>query len=96
MIGRHLSTNRYSIQVCHEYPTGLPLANIVFAEWIYGMMSPTAPLVNRQLIWHMYSAQAYGIFHGDLDFYFGKTSSNSDSAPSKIRLLNNSRWLGRP
>ena len=35
------------------------------------MMSPTAPLVNRQLIWHMYSAQAYGIFHGDLDFYFG-------------------------
>ena len=35
------------------------------------MMSPTAPLVNRQLVWHMYSAQAYGIFHGDLDFYFG-------------------------
>ncbi|KAK3678305.1 hypothetical protein LTR78_001600 [Recurvomyces mirabilis] len=40
-------------------------------EWVYGMMSPTAPLVNRQLIWHLYSAQAYGIFHGDLDFYFG-------------------------
>ncbi|KAG4432962.1 hypothetical protein IFR05_011557 [Cadophora sp. M221] len=40
-------------------------------EWIYGMMCPTAPLVNRQLIWHIYSAQAYGIFHGDLDFYFG-------------------------
>ncbi|GAB7348334.1 hypothetical protein MBLNU459_g6308t1 [Dothideomycetes sp. NU459] len=40
-------------------------------EWIYGMMSPTAPLVNRELIWHLYSAQAYGIFHGDLDFYFG-------------------------
>lgn len=35
------------------------------------MMCPTAPLVNRQLIWHLYSAQAYGIFHGDLDFYFG-------------------------
>lgn len=50
-------------------------------------MSPTAPLANKQLIWHMYSAQAYGvnmfinksssptnsiqIFHGDLDFYFG-------------------------
>ena len=33
-------------------------------EWIYGMMSPTAPLKNRQLIWHLYSAQAYGIFHG--------------------------------
>ncbi|KAL1590718.1 hypothetical protein WHR41_00881 [Cladosporium halotolerans] len=40
-------------------------------EWIYGMMSPTAPLVNRQLVWHLYSAQAYGIFHGDLDMYFG-------------------------
>ena len=34
-------------------------------------MCLTAPLVNRQLIWHLYSAQAYGIFHGDLDFYFG-------------------------
>lgn len=27
--------------------------------------------VNLQLIWHLYSAQAYGIFHGDLDFCFG-------------------------
>lgn len=34
-------------------------------------MSPTAPLNNRKLIWHLYSAQAYGIFHGDLDFYLG-------------------------
>lgn len=25
------------------------------------MMSPTAPLANKQLIWHLYSAQAYGI-----------------------------------
>lgn len=40
-------------------------------EWVYGMMSPTAPLANKQLIWHLYSSQAYGIFHGDLDFYFG-------------------------
>lgn len=40
-------------------------------EWVYGMMSPTAPLKNKQLIWHLYSSQAYGIFHGDLDFYFG-------------------------
>lgn len=40
-------------------------------EWVYGMMSPTAPEVNKALIWHLYSAQAYGIFHGDLDFYFG-------------------------
>lgn len=34
------------------------------------MMSPTAPLVNRQLVWHLYSAQAYGIFHGDLGYEF--------------------------
>ncbi|KAF1958447.1 alpha/beta-hydrolase [Byssothecium circinans] len=40
-------------------------------EWVYGMMSPTAPHANKQLIWHSYSGQAYGIFHGDLDFYFG-------------------------
>jgi pimeloyl-ACP methyl ester carboxylesterase len=40
-------------------------------EWVYGMMAPTAPRANKQLIWHTYSAQAYGIFHGDLDFYFG-------------------------
>ncbi|KAJ4393515.1 hypothetical protein N0V93_002727 [Gnomoniopsis smithogilvyi] len=37
-------------------------------DWIYGMMCPKAPHVNRQLIWHLYSGQAYGIFHGDLDF----------------------------
>ncbi|KAJ9642591.1 hypothetical protein H2201_009168 [Coniosporium apollinis] len=40
-------------------------------EWVYGMMSPTAPAANKALIWHLYSSQAYGIFHGDLDFYFG-------------------------
>ncbi len=34
-------------------------------------MAPTSPLVNKQLVWHTYSAQAYSIFHGDLDFYFG-------------------------
>lgn len=34
------------------------------------MMSPTAPFYNKALVWHLYSAQAYGIFHGDLDFYF--------------------------
>ena len=40
-------------------------------DWIYGMMAPKSPAVNKLLIWHLYSAQAYGIFHGDLDFYFG-------------------------
>lgn len=50
-------------------------------EWIYGMMSPTAPLKNRQLIWHLYSAQAYGIFHGDLDFYFGGEPNDNLHVP---------------
>jgi hypothetical protein len=30
-------------------------------DWIYGMMSPKAPWENRNLIWHMYSGQAYGL-----------------------------------
>lgn len=34
------------------------------------MMNPSTPYQNRQLLWHTYSAQAYGIYHGDLDFYF--------------------------
>lgn len=33
-------------------------------------MCPTAPYENRKLLWHTYSAQAYGVYHGDLDFYF--------------------------
>ncbi|KAF2762050.1 alpha/beta-hydrolase [Pseudovirgaria hyperparasitica] len=45
--------------------------SLVNPERVYGMMAPTAPLTNKALIWHLYSAQAYGIFHGDLDFYFG-------------------------
>jgi len=40
-------------------------------DWIYGMMAPKSPAVNKLLIWHLYSSQGYGIFHGDLDFYFG-------------------------
>ncbi|KAF7587257.1 hypothetical protein BBP40_007496 [Aspergillus hancockii] len=39
-------------------------------EWGYGMMCPTAPLENRQLLWHIHSSQAYGVYHGDLAFYF--------------------------
>lgn len=40
-------------------------------DWVYGMMAPKSPAINKLLIWHVYSAQGYGIFHGDLDFYFG-------------------------
>ncbi|KAJ9669255.1 hypothetical protein H2201_000607 [Coniosporium apollinis] len=47
-------------------------------EWVYGMMSPTAPLVNKQLIWHLYSGQAYGVSY--LDFYFGGWDGRSRMA----------------
>lgn len=40
-------------------------------DWIYGMMNPHSPAANKLLVWHTYSGQGYGIFHGDLDFYFG-------------------------
>ena len=48
-----------------------PLVNssLFNPEAIYGLCAPTAPDANKRLIWHTYSAQAYGIFHGDLDFY---------------------------
>lgn len=35
------------------------------------MMSPFSPRRNGDLSWHTYSSQAYSIYHGDLDFYFG-------------------------
>lgn len=35
------------------------------------MTAPKSPAVNKLLIWHLHSGQAYGIFHGDLDFYSG-------------------------
>ncbi|KAF2275812.1 alpha/beta-hydrolase [Westerdykella ornata] len=37
-------------------------------EWMYSMISPTTPYANKQLLWHLYSGQAYGILHGDLAF----------------------------
>ena len=48
-----------------------PLVNssLFNPEAIYGLCAPTAPEANKRLIWHTYSAQAYGIFHGDLEFY---------------------------
>ncbi|EMD60699.1 hypothetical protein COCSADRAFT_245609 [Bipolaris sorokiniana ND90Pr] len=61
-------------------------------EWVYGMMAPTTPKANKQLIWHTYSAQAYGIFHGDLDFYFGGWDGRSrvasiDTASCPVYML---------
>ncbi|CAG9984543.1 unnamed protein product [Clonostachys byssicola] len=45
--------------------------SIFTPEYIYGMMSPFSPLKDRNLVWHTYSAQAFSMYHGDLDFYFG-------------------------
>jgi hypothetical protein len=45
--------------------------SLLVPEFTYGMMSPTSPEKNRQLVWHTYSAQAYKMYAGDLDFYFG-------------------------
>jgi hypothetical protein len=44
---------------------------LLVPEFTYGMMSPTAPAACKNLVWHTYSAQAYGMYAGDLDFYFG-------------------------
>ena len=38
-------------------------------EWIYGLMSPTAPRARATEIWWEYSQGGYGVFHGDIDFY---------------------------
>jgi hypothetical protein len=35
------------------------------------MMSPFSPTKNKNLVWHTYSGQAFGIYKGDLDFHFG-------------------------
>ncbi|KAK1922506.1 Alpha/Beta hydrolase protein [Papiliotrema laurentii] len=46
-------------------------STLLVPEFTYGMMSPTTPLWNKNLVWHIYSAQAFGLYAGDLDFYFG-------------------------
>lgn len=71
-------------------------------EWIYGMMAPTAPAKNKRLIWHVYSGQAYGVFHGDLDFYFGgwdgrSRMSDIDTSKCPVYMLNGEYdWSNTP
>ncbi|KAJ4304677.1 hypothetical protein N0V90_000204 [Kalmusia sp. IMI 367209] len=71
-------------------------------ERVYGMMSPTAPLVNKQLIWHTYSSQAYGVFHGDLDFYYGgwdgraRVANIDTNACPVFMLTGEYDWLNTP
>jgi pimeloyl-ACP methyl ester carboxylesterase len=61
------------LQIERQWHDKSPYVNssLLNPEWVYGIMSPTAPAANKQLLWHTYSSQAYGVFHGDLDFYFG-------------------------
>ncbi|KAF2009419.1 alpha/beta-hydrolase [Aaosphaeria arxii CBS 175.79] len=40
-------------------------------EYVYGMMAPLSPQRNKNLLWHIYSSQAFSMYHGDLDFYYG-------------------------
>ncbi|KAJ5731295.1 uncharacterized protein N7483_005803 [Penicillium malachiteum] len=60
------------VEMKREWHDKSPLINSATfnPEWVYGMMCPTAPSANRKLLWHTYSGQAYGVYHGDLDFYF--------------------------
>ncbi|PYI03119.1 alpha/beta-hydrolase [Aspergillus sclerotiicarbonarius CBS 121057] len=60
------------VEMYREWYDKSPLINSATfnPEWVYGMMCPMAPAENRRLLWHTYSAQAYGVYHGDLDFYF--------------------------
>ncbi|OJZ80195.1 hypothetical protein ASPFODRAFT_76018 [Aspergillus luchuensis CBS 106.47] len=60
------------VEMHREWHDKSPLINSATfnPEWVYGMTCPTAPTENRKLLWHTYSAQAYGVYHGDLDFYF--------------------------
>ncbi|KAF9885246.1 hypothetical protein FE257_000606 [Aspergillus nanangensis] len=60
------------VEMRREWQDKSPLVNSATfnPEWVYGMMCPTAPDENRQLLWHTFSSQAYGVYHGDLDFYF--------------------------
>ena len=56
------------------------------------MMSPLSPLRNRDLVWHTYSSQAYSMYHGDLDFYFGGWDGRGrvetiDSAKCPVYML---------
>ena len=38
-------------------------------EWIYGLMSPTAPRARALEVWWAYSQGGYGAFYGDIEFY---------------------------
>ena len=43
------------------------------------MMSPTAPKVNKDLIWHLYSAQAYGVKFDPMPVFESNTDRHSRS-----------------
>ncbi|KAI5474790.1 hypothetical protein MNV49_002480 [Pseudohyphozyma bogoriensis] len=57
--------------VCGASMDHLVNQSLFCSEFTGGMMAPRSPAENKRLVWHIYSAQAYGMYSGDLDFYFG-------------------------
>jgi pimeloyl-ACP methyl ester carboxylesterase len=50
------------------------------------MIAPQTSEAQRRLIYHGYSAQAFGIFHGDLDYYFYRDSLKGKSWDGRNRV----------
>ena len=45
-------------------------SSLLDPERVCGMCAPTSPEYHKRQIWWQYSSQGYGIFSGDLKFYF--------------------------
>ncbi|KAK3110828.1 hypothetical protein LTR53_014480 [Teratosphaeriaceae sp. CCFEE 6253] len=52
------------------YEIGGADSSLLDPERVCGMCSPTSPEYYKRQIWWQYSSQGYGIFSGDLQFYF--------------------------
>ncbi|KAK5171860.1 uncharacterized protein LTR77_003496 [Saxophila tyrrhenica] len=52
------------------YEIGGSDASLLDPERVCGMCAPTSPEYFKRQIWWQYSSQGYGIFSGDLKFYF--------------------------
>ncbi|KAK0943340.1 hypothetical protein LTR48_000104 [Friedmanniomyces endolithicus] len=64
-------------EACEHLPFTQPIyelggadASLLDPERVCGMCAPTSPEYFRRQIWWQYSSQGYGIFSGDLKFYF--------------------------
>lgn len=62
---------------CEHLPFSQPIyeirgadSSLLDPERVCGMCAPTSPEYYKRQIWWQYSSQGYGIFSGDLQFYF--------------------------